>query len=88
MTVEADQVRVESRLVAGDVGCPGCAAALRPWGWARARVVHGLAGVLRPRRARCGGCLMTHVLLPVTVLLRRVYAVEVIGAAVTARAGG
>lgn len=88
MTVEADQVRVEARLAAGRVGCPGCPHPLRPWGWARPRVVHGLAGVLRPRRARCPGCLITHVLLPVTVLARRAYGVEVIGAAVTAQAGG
>lgn len=88
MTVEADQVRVESRLAAGQVGCPGCPRPLRPWGWARPRAVHGLAGVLRPRRARCPGCLITQVLLPVTVLTRRAYAVEVIGAAVTAHAGG
>lgn len=88
VTVEADQVRVEARLVAGQVGCPGCPQALRPWGWARPRGVHGISGVLRPRRVRCPGCLITHVLLPVTVLARRAYAVEVIGAAVTARAGG
>lgn len=88
MTVEADQVRVESRLVAGQVGCPDCPGALRPWGWARPRGVHGAAGVLHPRRARCPACLVTHVLLPVTVLLRRAYAVEVIGAALMARAGG
>lgn len=89
VTVEADQVRVESRLAAGQVGCPDCRGALRPWGWARPRGVHGLGGeVLRPRRARCPACLVTHVLLPVTVLLRRAYASEVIGAAVLARAGG
>jgi hypothetical protein len=34
------------------------------------------------------GCLVTHVLLPVTVLLRRADAAEVIGAALTARAVG
>jgi hypothetical protein len=88
VTVEADQVRVELRLAAGQVGCPGCPGPLRPWGWARPRVVRGLAGVLRPRRARCGGCLITHVLLPVTVLARRADAVEVIGEAVVAHAGG
>jgi hypothetical protein len=88
VTVEADQVRVESRLAAGQVDCPGCAGALRPWGWARPRGVHGLGRVLRPRRARCSGCLVTHVLLPVTVLARRAYAVSVIGAALLARAGG
>jgi hypothetical protein len=32
--------------------------------------------------------LVTHVLLPVTVLSRRAYGVEVIGAALTARSGG
>jgi hypothetical protein len=88
VTVEADPVRVESRLVAGQVDCPGCAGALRPWGWARPRGVHGLRGVLRPRRGRCSRCLVTHVLLPVTVLARRAYAVGVIGAALLARAGG
>jgi hypothetical protein len=88
VTVEADQVRVESRLASGQVVCPDCLGALRPWGWARPRGVQGLAGVLHPRRARCPVCLVTHVLLPVTVLLRRAYAVEVIGAALVARAGG
>jgi len=87
VTVEADQVRVESRLTAGEVGCPGCPGVLAPWGWARRRGVRGV-GSLRPRRARCGGCLVTHVLLPVTVLLRRADAVEVIGSALTARATG
>jgi hypothetical protein len=74
--------------VSGRVVCPGCRGALGPWGRARPRGVFGLAGVLRPRRARCRGCLVTHVLLPVTVLLRRAYAVELIGAALVARAGG
>ena len=88
MTVEADSVRVESRLVAGQLDCPGCPGVLRPWGWARPRGVHGIDGVRRPRRARCGECLVTHVLLPVTVLLRRAYAADVIGAALLARAAG
>lgn len=88
VTVEADVGLVESRLVSGRVVCPGCRAVLRPWGWARPRTVFGLVGVLVPRRARCSGCLVTHVLLPVTVLLRRAYGVELIGAAVVARAAG
>lgn len=51
--------------------------------------MNGRAGVLRPRRTRCVRCRVTHVLLPVTVLLlRRGYCTEVIGAAVRARAGG
>ena len=88
VTVETDPVRVESRLAAGQVGCPDCPGALRPWGWARPRVVHGIGGMLRPRRARCGVCLVTHVLLPVTVLLRRAYAADVVGAALLVRAAG
>jgi hypothetical protein len=88
VTVEADPARVESRLVAGEVDCPDCRGVLRPWGWARSRAVHGIDGVLRPRRGRCGECLVTHVLLPVTVLLRRAYAAEVVGAALSARAAG
>jgi hypothetical protein len=88
VTVEADPVRVESRLAAGLLDCPGCPGVLRPWGWARRRRVHGIDDGLRPRRARCSGCLVTHVLLPVTVLLRRAYAAEVVGAALSARAAG
>jgi hypothetical protein len=90
VTVEADPVLVETRLAGGRLACPaaGCSEVLRPWGWARPRGVHGVAGPLRPRRARCGSCLVTHVLLPVTVLLRRAYAADVIGAAVAARAAG
>jgi len=88
LTVEADPVQVETRLEGGALACPGCRGALRPWGWGRPRTVHGLAGVLRPRRTRCRECLVTHVLLPVTVFLRRAYAADVIGAAVVARADG
>lgn len=88
MTVEADPVVVEMRLASGLLPCPGCEESLRPWGWARPRGVHGLVETLRPRRGRCAGCLVSHVLLPVTVLLRRAYAADVIGAAVTARAAG
>ncbi|EUA44182.1 hypothetical protein I552_3954 [Mycobacterium xenopi 3993] len=57
-------------------------------GYARVRRVEGLGGPLRPRRARCRACLVTHVLLPVTVLLRRAYAAERIWAALTSRAEG
>ncbi len=88
VTVEADPALVETRLAAGELACPSCRDSLRPWGWARAREVHGVAGAVRPRRARCSGCLVTHVLLPVTLLLRRAYSAEVIGAALMGRAGG
>lgn len=87
VTVEADPVSVEARLTGGGVGCPVCPGVLRAWGWARQRRVLGL-GVLRPRRARCASCRVTHVLLPVTVLARRGYAAAVVWAALVARARG
>jgi hypothetical protein len=64
---------------------------LAPWGHARPRAVRGRRGQrfrLVPRRARCGSCGRTHVLLPVMCLLRRADVVTVIGAALVAKAGG
>src|ERR1700738_2236566 len=89
VTVEADVVRVESRLAAGGIECPTCRdGVLGGWGYARARQIEGLSDPLRPRRARCRSCLVTHVLLPVSVLLRRAYAAERVWAVVTARSEG
>ena len=88
VTVEVDPVRVESRLAAGEIGCPRCGGVLGGWGHARARQIAGLADPVRPRRARCRGCAVTHVLLPVTVLVRRADAAEQIWTALTARADG
>src|SRR6476619_1983352 len=89
VTAEVDPVRVESRLAAGEIGCPRCGdGVLTGWGHARSRWIDGLADSLRPRRARCRSCRATHVLLPVTVLLRRAYAAERIWAALTARSNG
>jgi hypothetical protein len=51
------------------------------------RTVRGVGG-LAPRRARCRSCLVTHVLLVVSCLLRRADGVDVIGAAVRMKAGG
>lgn len=54
VTVEADLVCVESRLAAGQISCPACSqGVLGGWGFARTRRVVGLAGAVRPRRARC-----------------------------------
>lgn len=58
------------------------------WGFARSRQVVGSAAPVRPRRSRCRTCLVTHVLLPVTLLLRRAYVAELIWAAVVAKAAG
>lgn len=90
VTVGDSVVGVEAALRAGRIGCPECGAALARWGWARARSVRGLSGVvrLRPRRGRCTGCGVTQVLLPAGLLARRADAAEVIGAALTAAASG
>lgn len=91
LTVEADVGSVERRLAAGGVSCPGCAGRLVPWGWARPRVLRGAGDtrvLVRPRRACCRCCGVTHVLLPVVVLARRVDLVEVIGTALAAKAAG
>jgi hypothetical protein len=90
LTVGANAVEVEGRLAGGELECPGCGGVLARWGWARTRVLRGGRGLvrLRPRRARCGGCGGTHVLLPVFALLRRVDLAEVIGAALAAKAAG
>ena len=86
--VEASPEHVDRMLSEGSLNCPECAGVLTRWGHARERVVRGLVGRLRPRRARCRGCLRTHVLLPVSVLARRADSTEVIGAALVARARG
>jgi len=84
--VGSDAVEVERRLRAGELVCP-CGGGLAGWGYARRRSVRGV-GDLRPRRARCGSCLVTHVLLAVSCLLRRADGVDVIGSALRAKAAG
>ena len=84
--VGTDSVEVERRLSAGELVCP-CGGDLARWGYARARTVRGV-GVLRPRRARCGRCAVTHVVLTVSCLLRRADGVDVIGAALRWKAAG
>ncbi|HUL99574.1 MAG TPA: helix-turn-helix domain-containing protein [Mycobacterium sp.] len=89
VTVEVDPARVESRLAAGEIGCPCCVdGTLGGWGHARPRRVVGVADPVRPRRARCRACLVTHVLLPVTLLLRRAYGAELVWAALAGKAVG
>ena len=90
-TVSGDPVRVESQLRARTLRCPSCGeGTLGPWGWARDRPVGRGDGRqrVRPRRSRCGGCGVTHVLLPVAMLLRRGDFVELIGRALELRAAG
>jgi hypothetical protein len=90
LTVEADVDGVERRLMGGRLACPKCAGRLAGWGQGRERSVRVPGGVLRlrPRRSRCTGCGVTHVLLPVALLVRRADTAAVIGAALAAKAIG
>lgn len=84
LTVGKDVLDVERRLWEGLLGCPGCGQRLSPWGRARPRVLRDDGEIrwrFRPRRAICGGCGCTHVLLPVGCLARRADGAAVIGAA-------
>jgi hypothetical protein len=88
--VGTEEAEVERVLRAGLLECD-CGGRLRPWGRARERGVRRAGGGedrRSPRRSRCSACGRTHVLLPADSLLRRRDAVEVIGAALTARAAG
>jgi hypothetical protein len=83
--------RAERILQAGNMGCPRCPGQLRPFGHGRTRSVRGRGtATLRvtPRRARCGDCGGTQILLPTTLTVRRADSTEVIGAALAAKAGG
>lgn len=91
LTVSDDVDVVESQLVSGRLACPECDDVLRRWGYARPRWIRLLGEDrtrIRPRRARCGGCEVTQVLLPVGTLLRRADATPVIGSALLERAEG
>jgi len=90
LIVGNDPAAVETDLLAGRLKCPACGIVLHPWGHARKRILHRLETKewLRPRRGICAGCGATHVLLPEDTLARRRDAVEVIGAALTAKAAG
>jgi len=90
LIVGAEQAQVEVELLGGLLGCRSCRGVLGPWGHGRERVLRCVEGdrVLRPRRARCRGCLGTHVLVPDVVLLRRQDEVAVIGQAIEANVAG
>jgi hypothetical protein len=94
VTVGLDVGVVERQLRSGELRCPDCGGVLRPWGRARPRSLRSDPGSLRPverlvpRRSMCCSCGRTHVLAPLTALSRRADAVEVIGAALLARALG
>lgn len=87
LIVCAEVALVEAELVGGLLACPSCREVLGPWGHARERVLRCRAGDrrVRPRRARCRGCLGTHVLLPELAFSRRQDEVSVIGEAIEAK---
>jgi Homeodomain-like domain len=90
LIVGIDPAAVEVDLVGGRLGCPGCGSVLRPWGHGVEREVRFLDRVERRRlrRSMCRPCAATHVLVPEDSLARRRDAVEVVGAALTAKARG
>jgi hypothetical protein len=82
LTVGNNTAGVEELLGSGLLSCPGCRGRLGGWGHAARRVVFsaGRIGVaVRPRRARCASCGVTHVLLPAWLLARRCDGTAVIG---------
>lgn len=90
LIVGIDAAAVEADLRGGRLGCPRCGSGLRPWGHGVEREVRFRLGS-EPRRFRrsiCRACAGTHVLVPEDTLLRRRDAVEVVGAALTAKARG
>ncbi|MGE7390879.1 hypothetical protein ACQKM2_35930 [Streptomyces sp. NPDC004126] len=83
LIVDPDALLVERRLRAGRLTCPVCSSVLAPWGHGRAREIRGDLGarlLLRPRRTRCSGCGVTHMLLAEVSWPRRADAAAVIGA--------
>ena len=93
MITVVDPEATRAALSAGTLACPqpGCAGALRIWSPARTRGVQLPGGQwrrLRPDRARCRACGVTHVLLPAWCLPRRAYSTDVVGAALLAAAQG
>lgn len=91
MIVVLDPARAHRELAAAALPCPACAAPLRQWGFARVRSLRLSCGGrtwLRPRRARCTSCAVTHVLLPAQAPARHAYTVDVVGQALLASAKG
>ena len=82
LTVGNNTAGVEELLGNGLLSCPGCGGRLGGWGHASRRPVFTAGRVpvaVRPRRARCRSCGVTHVLLPAWLLSRRCDGTAVIG---------
>jgi len=73
-----DTAAARSALARRKLRCPDCGQALRPWGHARERTIRELGGALatvRPDRALCTGCGVSHVVLDAGLLPRRAWTV-------------
>lgn len=90
LIVGIEAAAVETDLIAARLACPTCGLGLRPWGHGVEREVRLRVGSERRRfrRSRCLACGVTHVLVPEDTLVRRRDGVEVVGAALTAKARG
>ena len=93
MIVVATAESAEQALTDARMRCPrgGCTGALARWGYGRHRRIRALeAGAIdvRPRRARCGVCGATQILLPAALQPRRADTTEVIGTALARNAAG
>lgn len=89
--VVGDTARIEPLLLAGKMPCPRCAGVLRPHGHGRTRTVRGIGAArltVRPRRARCGDCGATQILLPTALTPRLSDSTEVVGTALVSKVGG
>src|SRR5258707_270113 len=86
-----DTAAARNALARRKLRCPDCGQALKPWGRTREHTVREPGGVLltvRPDRARCTGCDVTHVVLDAGLLPRRAYSAGLIGQALIAAARG
>jgi len=89
--VVLDEAQAQADVAGLALRCPGCSGQLRRWGFARTRSLRSSGGgrvSLRPRRVRCAGCRVTHVLLPARAPARRGYVIDVVGQALLACAFG
>lgn len=83
LTVGNNSAGVEELLGNGLLLCPGCGGRLGGWGHAALRRIftagRRIKVRVRPRRARCASCGITHVLLPAWLLSRRCDGTAVLG---------
>lgn len=90
IVVLSSEQAIARALRAGALSCPACGARVRPWGFARRRVLRTLNGpfAFTPRRAWCPSCAKTHVVVPGEVVPRRRDDAGVIGRALLRAATG